>query len=223
LIRFKKLFLLSLCGFQLLFTGCLEIIEDVTTHADGSGVFALTVNMSQSRTKINSLLLLDSINGQKVPGRPEILGYLDKVERTLIASKGISGVKTVRNMDNFIFSIKFNFDKDVNLNYALEAVNRALQPKARTPLGTVFLFNGSVFQRTESYFKNNIVKNIDNKGLAAFYNATYTGIYRFDRVVKNVSNTNSSLSPSGKAVMMKTYLPAIVKRTVSLANTIELK
>ena len=224
LMHYKKILFLITCCLQLfLFSGCLEIIEDVTTHTDGSGIFALTLNMSQSRTKINSILLLDSLNGHKVPGRLEIAAYLDKVEKTLKASRGISGVRVLRNMDNFIFTVKFNFDRGENMNQALEAVNRAVQPKGRTDLGMVYLYNGTVFQRTESYLKSNLTKNINHKELLAFNNAKYTGIYRFDQAVKSVSNSIASISPSRKAVMLQTNIPSIVKGTTSLANTIEFK
>ena len=49
------------------FTSCFEIVEEVTLKKDGSGEMSFSINLSQSKTKLNSIMLMDSINGYKVP------------------------------------------------------------------------------------------------------------------------------------------------------------
>jgi hypothetical protein len=53
-------------------TSCVEIIDDIKLNLDGSGVFKYTINLSQSKTSVTSILALDSLDGKKVMKLPEI-------------------------------------------------------------------------------------------------------------------------------------------------------
>ena len=48
-----------------LLSSCIEIIDDISMNNDGSGTFKYSINLSQSKVKVNSYLALDSINGEK--------------------------------------------------------------------------------------------------------------------------------------------------------------
>ena len=62
LFLFLFLFLASLSSF-------IEILDDITFNADGSGELNYTINLSSSKLKINSILALDTLNGKKVPNK----------------------------------------------------------------------------------------------------------------------------------------------------------
>jgi hypothetical protein len=73
-------------------TSCIEIIDDVTIHNDGSGTYKYTVNLSASKVKINSILALDSLDGKKVPSKEDIENdFLDVIE-SLKKKSGITNV-----------------------------------------------------------------------------------------------------------------------------------
>ena len=57
-----------LIGFLILaLSSCVDIWDDIALHADGSGTYKYTVNMSASKVKINSILALDSVDGHYIP------------------------------------------------------------------------------------------------------------------------------------------------------------
>ena len=60
-----------LCVFFVI-SSCIEILDDITFNLDGSGTFKYTLNLSSSQVKINSILALDSLDGNKVPSLEEI-------------------------------------------------------------------------------------------------------------------------------------------------------
>ena len=81
----NKLFLFCL-SLILLLSSCIELIDDLTIHNDGSGTFKYTMNLSSSKIKVNSILALDSINGKKVLSKAEI-----KSKINLFAINAIKG------------------------------------------------------------------------------------------------------------------------------------
>ena len=56
----------------LIFQSCIEIMDELTIHDDGSGTLKYAINLSSSRVKVNSILALDSLDGEKVPNIDEI-------------------------------------------------------------------------------------------------------------------------------------------------------
>jgi hypothetical protein len=63
-----------------LYTSCFEIIEEVNMNEDGTGSFNFTINMSQSKIQINSMFLLDSVNGRPMPKKEDFEKALRRVE-----------------------------------------------------------------------------------------------------------------------------------------------
>jgi hypothetical protein len=70
-------------------TSCIELIDDITINSDGSGKLKYSINLSSSKTECNSLILLDSLNGYKVPK------YLDANGTEI---KGVIHVKDLFDM-----------------------------------------------------------------------------------------------------------------------------
>src|SRR3546814_567554 len=107
------LLLFPLCA---LFSSCFQLIEEITLNTDGSGTLALTANLSQSRSKLASIMLLDSVNGYKVPSKQEVRKELEEVSNTLRSVQGISNVSHAVDFDNYILNIRFSFEDVANLN-----------------------------------------------------------------------------------------------------------
>lgn len=108
-----RIFLISFLILAL--SSCVDIFDDLTIHADGSGTYKYTINMSASKTKINSILALDSVDGKRVPKIPEIKEKIEFYRNKLEEKEGISNVKVDANYDDFIFKISCDFDDIANL------------------------------------------------------------------------------------------------------------
>ena len=90
----KCAFHLSVLLVMLLCPSCFEIIEEVNLNNDGSGSFNFTINMSQSKLNINAMLLLDSVNGRRVPKIADIKKALDEMQVTLTGNNTITDIKS---------------------------------------------------------------------------------------------------------------------------------
>jgi hypothetical protein len=53
-------------------TSCIELLDDLTINKDGSGKFKFNVNLSSSKVETNSILALDTVDGNHVPKREDI-------------------------------------------------------------------------------------------------------------------------------------------------------
>ncbi|HIC30718.1 MAG TPA: hypothetical protein EYO76_02255, partial [Flavobacteriaceae bacterium] len=115
LLIYSSLFILFLT-----FSSCFEVIEEVDLNSDGSGSITFTLNMSQSKSKLASIMLLDSVNGVKVPSRKDIQNGINDVVEELKKAKGISNIKKTEDYENFIFSVKCDFRDIENINNIVE-------------------------------------------------------------------------------------------------------
>ncbi len=105
----KRIFPLLICGLSLTFQSCFDIIEEVSLKTDGSGNFKMVLNMSRSKTKINSIMKMKTVNGHDVPTKTEIKQKVADIESVVKKTTGISNVKTSLDFENYIASITCNF------------------------------------------------------------------------------------------------------------------
>jgi hypothetical protein len=208
----------------LLLVSCFDIVEEVTVNNDGSGKISLTINLSKSKTKLNSIMLLDSVNNYKVPSENEVKTHFDKVTASIKKIKGITSVKKQINFNEFIFNITCNFD-DIN---ALNAVISHFSSKSdakKIALNKHFQFNKSKkeFIRNYHYDFNKEFQKINGKDRKVFENAFYTAIYRFESPIVNSKNTVAKLSPNKKAIMLRVSAQDLVSNKKSIKNNIQLQ
>ncbi len=218
---YRTLFFLPL----LFLTSCFDIIEEVNLHDDGSGIFNLTVNMSQSRAKLFSMLLLDSVQGHKVPKREEIKARLNELAAAARKTEGIKEVKIVQDFDNFVFSFHCLFSDLNSLNHLIEEIKKTHNADEFLNSETIhFEYN----KRTATYTRNGNysigdayykVKNIDKSILS---NANFVSIVRFNKEVAIISNLNAKVAPTKKAVMLRVNVAHIIKGTENFSNKITL-
>ncbi|PST81761.1 hypothetical protein C7T94_17985 [Pedobacter yulinensis] len=221
----KKL-LLSLCLCSaLLLTGCFQIIEEINLRADGSGTATLTINLSQSRSKVASLMLLDSVNGYKVPSQQKIRQEMAEAAAFLKQSPGISNVKSSTDFNNYIATISFGFRNVANIsNLSKTILNRM---KIRSSDQSSYSFNTSLLQFKRNYQHITSARTeyakLKSEDKAIFKDATYTAIYRFEQQVASVSNRQAAISRSGKAVMLRSNILALIDGKTNISNTVQLK
>ena len=212
------LFLLSL-------TSCFEVIEEVNLKNDGTGDFMLTVNMSEHKTKLASIMLLDSVRGYRVPSKTEILSFLNDLNNYLKDSEGISQVKHTYDFEEFIFTLSFNFNKVENINSAIERLNFKNGKKPEN-LNFVYSYNKSTKEFSRKYSlppnTSNSLNQLSEEDKANLVDAIYTSIIRFEKEIVSASNKRSRISPNGKAVMLRSNAVDIIKGQINLSNTIQL-
>jgi len=203
-------------------TGCLEIIEEVNLNDDGSGELIYTLNLSQSKTKINSIQLLDSLNGMKIPDENDIR---TKANETLAVIKNMAGISKADvefNFDDYIFKFNCSFNNVEALNNAavvLKETYNIKDPYANDDNHYTFDRSSKVFRRKGDYSGKADLSEVEDDDLALLENANFTGIYRFNSEIKSVTNEDAKVSPNRKATMIKVKIVDLITKRKKIENT----
>jgi hypothetical protein len=219
----KKTAYLALLACLLLFQSCFEIVEEVFLKNDGSGNFQLTLNLSRSKTKLNSIITMKTINGHKVPSKDDIKNQVAEIERTVAKTAGITNVKTSMDFDNYIISMSCNFNKVTQLNNIVKNIsdkgnkNKRWQEKS-------FEYDAATntFERLNKISLQDDYNKMSNADKEIFATANYTAIYKFDNSVAAASNKETKIAGSKKAVMLKLNALDIITNKKSIENKINL-
>jgi hypothetical protein len=223
LITMKTTAYLLLFSILILFSGCFEIIEQVFLKNDGSGDFQLVLNMSKSKTRLNSISKMKTINGHDVPSKEEIKNKIAEIERTVAKTPGVTNVKTTIDFDNYIAGISCNFSKVTQLNDVVKNIYLAENAKGRIS-EKVYDYNAAsgLFTRLNLFSFKDDYKKLSNADKEIFATANYTSIFKFEGTVAAASNKETKISPSKKAVMLKLNALDIITEKRSIENKITL-
>lgn len=207
-----------------LFSSCFQLIEEIAMNTDGSGSFTLTANLSQSRSKLASVMLLDSINGYKVPSKREIQKKIEEASTTLRGVKGISNVSHSVDFDKYILTIRFSFQHVANLNDITALIFDKLAIKAANSSSYSYHTGSKTFMRhyTPNLQAKSEYQKLKQADKAIFENATYTNIYRFDHPVIKQSNNRAKVAASKKAVMLQCGVLDLIEGKINISNNIQL-
>ncbi len=218
-MKIKLLLLLVLCMFTM--GSCFEIIEEFNLQSDGSGSFKMTVNLSQSKTKLASIMLLDSINGSKVPDEKLILSKINQLEEVLGGYAGISEVKSNANFDDFIFTLSCNFQDVEALNTIANHI-KSMDKKNLFATDTKphITFDGATFKRSQNFNLSAINNRINGENREIIKGASLRTILRFENTIKSASNPASKISKNKKAIMTKVGISDLISNKASVENTI---
>ena len=212
------IYLLSACC--VLLTGCFQIIEDITLNSNGSGTVTYTLNMGESRVKLNSIMLMDSIRGQKVPQKEDIQAKINEVRDAIASQKGIKVLDQTTDFENYIFKLKFEFEHIDNLDLAFDKVGRQFNPKLKDEPLHNYGYSGTAFKRLFMYALDAETTAMADREAELLNSAGFTGIYRFDKPVQGMSHPAGKISKSGKAVMVKVNLKDLLKGDDTIKNEI---
>lgn len=210
---------LFLCLISL--TGCFEIVEQVFLKADGSGDLQLVLNLSKSRTRLNSIMKMKTINGHDVPSKEDIKYRIAEIEKTVAKTPGICAVKTSVDFDNFIASINCNFKNVASLNNAVKNIYLKEEAGKKAP-EKIYEYNAGVFERLNKYSFREDYKKLSNADKEIFATANYTAIFKFENSVTAASNKETRIAPSKKAVMLKLNTLDVINEKKSIENKITL-
>jgi hypothetical protein len=193
------LFLFIITG--LCTTSCIEIIDDLTLNNDGSGTFKYTINLSSSKLKVNAILALDSLNGQRIPKINEIKEKFKQFQQTLSTQPGISNVTISENYTDFIFKFQCDFTTLSTLQDGLKQAFLIFYSEKDE--NTWIEWNGKTLTRSVPKLSFPEFFVLSSKEEELLKQGYYMSITRFDTPITKFSNTNSILSKSKLALMLK--------------------
>ncbi|PKB16537.1 hypothetical protein CLU82_1675 [Flavobacterium sp. 5] len=217
----RKVYFIPLLCFVFLFQSCFEVIEEVQMKDDGSGHFNFVINFSQSKTKINSILKMQKINGYTIPSKEEIKKEASKIEALAQNTTGISNVKANIDLTNYIFAINLDFQKVSNLNAAFSKLKN--NKKIDTNFNTdYFTYIDKKFIRTQKIPIKTLYEKLEKADKEVFQTAKYTAVYKFDSTIKSFSNKNATQSKSKKAIKLNGSILNVINGNEKIENTITL-
>lgn len=205
------------------FQSCFEIIEQVELNNDGTGNFQLTLNLSKSKTKLNSIMKLETINGHPVPTRQSITDKVKAIENIVKKTPGISNIKTTINFENYITVLSCNFINIAQLNTAIKNVK--IKEKATgSALDDNYAYDSKtkIFQRKNNVPLKEKYSSMSKADKEIFSNAGFTTIYKFESTVAGTTNKDAKLSASKKAVMLHQQALDIITQKKSIENNINI-
>lgn len=205
----------------LLLASCFDIVDKANVKADGSGEYTIILNASKSKTRLASISKMETVNGKKVPKKPEIEAKINEAARIFKATPGISNVKTSMDFDNYIIKLSCNFKRIENINAGLE------QLKARNLLGRMVptrIYSQNIAAKTFTRNKINTFKSDYDKMSKAdreiFNDARYTSVLQFENTIKSQTNSSYLLSPNRKAVKLEAPVLDFILQKKQIQNNI---
>lgn len=218
----KNLLFLFVLIFSL--SSCIEILDDLTVHADGSGTFRYNINLSSNKIKVNSILALDSLDGQKVPKIEDIKEKVQQFIKTLDAQNGISNVKIEENYTDFIFKFSCDFTNVLLLQEGIKTtISSMTKEKNTSELNHNWItWDGTKLARSIPSITLNKVKELKQSDIEQLKQGSYTSISRFDKPVEKFGNPAAILSKNKQAVMIKTDTYSLKENPSILENVIYL-
>lgn len=205
-------------------SSCFEIIEEIKIKPDGKGELKYIINFSQSATKINSLLLMDEVEGQEVPSKDKIRFELMKIVGKTKNVSGISFVKSTVDLENFIFTYQCNFSEVENLNDLMDAVKGAENEDLN--LNEVYFSYSKkrkVFHRNGDDLLKDRYDKMPETQRIIFYGASYTCLYRFEEEIDSLKSVYGKLSKNKLTAFSKLDVLKLTENGQYLNHEIKLK
>jgi hypothetical protein len=204
----------------LLLTSCIEIIDDVTLNSNGSGKFAYTLNLSQSRLDVNSYLSLESYDGKKVPSKEELKLKIYEFRDQMNKQSGISNCKVTINETDFIIKLNCDFTSIEKLQDAIFLVLEAMSQKELTKQYWVTSSNDTITKKIPDFISG--YKSYTDYEKIKLNSGVYISILRFDRLIKSSDNPSSVISKNQSAVLTRVNTlelsqnPSLINNVVTL-------
>jgi len=220
----KKIQYLLLITIAFTQVSCFEIVELITLKNDGSGTFKYTINFSQSSTKIKSLLLMDEVEGYRVPTLNIIKNKFAKIGETSKTVKGISYVKTESNFTDFIFTYSCHFTKIKQINSIIDSLSKKAFPDQEHQSN---YFNYSIPKMIFTRIGDDVLKNYYNKlpenQRAIFNSATFTSVCKFEGNIIKQTHSKALVSANKKAILHKMNISSLIKNGNIINKQVYLK
>jgi hypothetical protein len=220
----KYLLLLFVFLSTLLFSSCFEILEELQLNDNGTGTFSLTINMSESKVKLNSMMMLDSFQGHKIPKKADIQKQLSHIRNKVNNILGISATQTNFDHNEYVGNIKFNFTNVQQVHTAMKVIMDEYKIANYSIPNYQYHTQSKTLSRTFTTQAKTIAQynKLKKEDKEIFQKAKFTSIFRFNKEVSTSNNALSKISKNRKAVMQQTNLHSIITNTTQINNNITL-
>lgn len=215
---FKKVTYLILLLLTL--TSCIEIIDDISLNSDGSGKFAYSINLSQSKIDINSYLALDYYDGKKVPSKSELKQRCFDFRDSMEKQPGISNCNLTIDDENFIIKFNCNFNSVENLQMAIFTVIESVSKKTVSRSYWITQSGDTITKKIPDFVSG--YKNYNQLEQSKLSSGVYNSIIRSDKQIKSFTNQNSTLSKNGSAVLTRVNTFLLSQQPYLVNNSIVL-
>ena len=218
----KQLKYFLILGLIISLPSCFELIEEVDMNEDGSGRYQIILNLSQSKSNINGLMLLDEVNGYKIPSHQRIIQAKNNISDSIRRMNGVSKLKVELDSINYILDLSFNFDKVERIN---ETVNKIIKSyfNENDAKASYYRYRNQNFYRTPGALTGLLYQKIKSSDRNVLDNASYTSVYRFKKEVDNMTNTLAKVSPNKKVVFLHAPMQKMIMNPKLFKNYIKLK
>jgi len=220
----KYIRILFLFCVALTLTSCFDIIDKINLKTDGSGEYALILNASKSKTRLQSISKMGTFNGKKIPKPSDIEQKVKAAAAIFRTVPGISDVQTSMDFDQYIIKLSCHFKKIENINAGLAQLKtkKIIGQMVPTQLYSYNPSNRQLVRNKLNSFKAEYDK-LPSSEKEVFANAYYTSVIQFENVVKAQSNNSYTLAPSKKAVKLDGSVLDFILQKKNLQNSIQLQ
>ncbi|TAF35677.1 MAG: hypothetical protein EAZ57_01055 [Cytophagales bacterium] len=197
---FKKLLWLLVTPAFLCLQSCIELHEEITWRSDGSGTYALFVDLSASKQIIEAhQSVTDSSRSEK-----DFLVLVDssfaQAVQELNSMVGVSDAKRIQDRENFISGLVFSFASTQTLNRVLQTMSEV--DSTSTQESIFFSYQNKTCTRLNSSYIQNLTQGVfrihqedaeqeeEYKNLI-FKNASFVSIQKAGKGVKILSADNA--------------------------------
>jgi len=216
-------------------TGCFDIEERVTLNKNGTGNYAIKMDMSEVGGMIQSFMDSQSEEGE---GGQDMFQSMDSSFQAMAAKlRSIEGISNVRKAsENYVFEISYDFD---NVDRIYEAQSALSEEGEAGGLGASserqFLLNAKkrIFSRLDAPIEDvlgddfSLGEEDDESGAAMaemmLKDASYRTVYSFPGAIKKYSNQSAKLSADGKTMTLELSFLDLMKGNANIGNEIQYK
>jgi hypothetical protein len=198
-----------------IFTSCFEIKEILNLRKDGTGTYEFIVDMSQSAAMLSMLdnLSTDSVSEEDDSPFGEVDKSFDDTKERLEAIEGIINVKSIKNEEDLLFGISFEFLTIYALNKALNRINADKDEQMSKEKEKIyFSMSKRTFQRyntenfTEDLFQGAGLGEASVTVGMFFNDFSYSTKYTMPKKIKSMTNPDAELSKDKRTASV-TYYP----------------
>lgn len=203
-------------------TGCFEIVHELNLNADGSGNFNLILNLSRSKSKIDMLLLLDEINGHKIPSIEEVDQKFSAFTDSARVSRGITAVKSSFDKEKFILEFSCEFDKISRINNRLYEVWKQIDT-TEAVYEKYYTFDGQQYTQNLSNRVTKMFNKLSAADREVLVGADYTSILRFENEIASQNNSAAKIAPNNKVIFLQSPILGLVQKPILFNNIVKIK
>lgn len=201
-------------------SSCIELLDDIKINSDGSGTFKYSINLSSSKLKTESILALDSLDGNRVVKKPELISMIEIFKNQLALQSGIRNVVVTYDFETFLFKLSCDFDNVMDLESAItKSLEKSMNIEFENYESMISVNSSEVTRFTPQIVTDHLTKS-NYLNMDLLKTGTYTTITRLDKPVISNSNELAKVSKSGQSVMVRVSCDELLNNSQVLDNKI---